>query len=173
MLNKNFFICFIFLFASTSIELKTVNAQNFFFVHFDANKKLSKLEMTKVCEEIGGSAISFPFENCNFGKLGNIALIESSNSSLEEFNSSKKFRGIQLIEEKVKHRYFYAPNDPSFSEAQQWNLFKISAPQAWEIDRGWQGIKIGIVDDGVDVNHPDLTENIYRNINSQIMNDFL
>lgn len=165
MLNKNFFICFIFLIASTSIHLKTVNAQNFFFVHFDANKKLSKLEMTKVCEEIGGSAISFPFENCNFGKLGNIALIESSNSSLEVFNSSKKFRGIQLIEEKVKHHYFYEPNDPSFSEDQQWNLFKISAPQAWEIDRGWQGIKIGIVDDGVDVNHPDLTENIYRNIN--------
>jgi hypothetical protein len=66
LLNKNFFICFIFLIASTSIELKTVKAQNFFFVHFDANKKLSKLEMTKVCEEIGGSAISFPFENCNF-----------------------------------------------------------------------------------------------------------
>jgi hypothetical protein len=61
----------------------------------------------------------------------------------------------------------YIPNDSLFSE--EWWLNKISAPQAWEFLRADtahsrdSAIVIGIIDTGVDYNHPDLSPNIWRN----------
>ncbi|TMM18972.1 MAG: hypothetical protein E6G01_02835 [Actinobacteria bacterium] len=46
-----------------------------------------------------------------------------------------------------------APNDPFWP--QQWNLTQIGLPAAWAASTG-RGVKIGIVDTGVDVGHQDL-----------------
>jgi len=46
-----------------------------------------------------------------------------------------------------------ASNDPSFKD--QWGLVKIGAPEAWARTTG-TGIRIGIVDTGVDLEHEDL-----------------
>jgi thermitase len=46
-----------------------------------------------------------------------------------------------------------ASNDPAFP--QLWNMQKINAPQAWATTTG-ANVRVGIVDTGVDVNHPDL-----------------
>jgi hypothetical protein len=48
----------------------------------------------------------------------------------------------------------YVPNDSLFPL--QWGLDKIIAPDAWEIERGDEEIAIGILDTGVDWDHPDL-----------------
>ena len=53
-----------------------------------------------------------------------------------------------------------ATNDPFWSR--QWAPVKIGAPQAWEATTG-AGIKVGIVDSGVDVSHPDLQGRIAAN----------
>jgi subtilisin family serine protease len=46
-----------------------------------------------------------------------------------------------------------ASNDADFSK--QWSLAKIGAPEAWANTTG-QGVRVGIVDTGVDLNHEDL-----------------
>lgn len=46
-----------------------------------------------------------------------------------------------------------ATHDERFAE--QWNLAQIGAPAAWATSTG-QGVTVGIVDTGVDVDHPDL-----------------
>ncbi|WP_155806242.1 S8 family serine peptidase, partial [Planktothrix agardhii] len=64
------------------------------------------------------------------------------------------------------------PNDPGYS--QLWGLNNtgqsggtadadIDAPEAWDIQKGNQNLVIGVIDTGVDYNHPDLSANIWTN----------
>ncbi|MCA2945498.1 S8 family serine peptidase, partial [Microcystis sp. M011S1] len=64
------------------------------------------------------------------------------------------------------------PNDPSFN--QLWGLHNtgqsggtpdadIDAPEAWDIQTGNPNLVIGVLDTGVDYNHPDLAGNIWTN----------
>ncbi|MFM6879698.1 MAG: S8 family serine peptidase, partial [Dolichospermum sp.] len=71
------------------------------------------------------------------------------------------------------------PNDPSFN--QLWGLHNtgqnggtpdadIDAPEAWDIQTGDPNLVIGVIDTGVDYNHPDLVGNIWTN-SGEIAND--
>ena len=53
------------------------------------------------------------------------------------------------------------PNDPLFS--QQWALSNIKAPGAWDTEKGDSSVTIAIVDTGVDIDHIDLSENVWSN----------
>ena len=64
------------------------------------------------------------------------------------------------------------PNDPNFSSlyglnnaAQTGGLHDadIDAPEAWDLTTGSASIVVGIIDSGVDYNHPDLAANMWRN----------
>lgn len=60
------------------------------------------------------------------------------------------------------------PNDPRFSE--QWSLRNtgipsadIDAEQAWDTTTGSANVVVGVVDEGIDINHTDLAANIWTN----------
>jgi subtilisin family serine protease len=53
------------------------------------------------------------------------------------------------------------PNDTYFYN--QWYLQKIGAPEAWNHSIGFEGVTVAVIDSGVDINHPDLKGNIWRN----------
>lgn len=59
----------------------------------------------------------------------------------------------------------YYPNDLTMDSnyTGQWYLHKILAPQAWTISRGSPDIKVAVVDQAVDIHHPDLREVIWTN----------
>jgi subtilisin family serine protease len=73
-----------------------------------------------------------------------------------------------VIGEMVKHA---TPDDPFF--AQQWALHNtgararadadIDAPEAWNVTTGSPDVVIAILDDAVQIDHPDLTANILQN----------
>lgn len=50
------------------------------------------------------------------------------------------------------------PND--YSEDAQWALKQISAPQAWDHTTGTSAVKVGVIDTGINANHPDLIGNV-------------
>ncbi|MCD4679885.1 MAG: S8 family serine peptidase, partial [Bacteroidales bacterium] len=53
------------------------------------------------------------------------------------------------------------PNDPLYSS--QWHFEAVNAPRAWDIVTGDTTQIIGIIDTGVDWDHPDLDDNIWTN----------
>ncbi|WP_460035073.1 S8 family serine peptidase, partial [Methylothermus subterraneus] len=44
----------------------------------------------------------------------------------------------------------------------------VDAPQAWDIERGNANVVIAVIDDGVELNHPDLRDNIFRNLRESL-----
>ncbi len=57
------------------------------------------------------------------------------------------------------------PNDPGFDSL--WGIKDVKAPEAWNISKGSGEIVIGVVDTGVDYNHPDLKDNIWTGTNDE------
>jgi subtilisin family serine protease len=55
----------------------------------------------------------------------------------------------------------FLPNDPYYSN--QWYLSRIKAPAAWEKINRSPSITIAVIDSGIDINHPDLKDNIWTN----------
>jgi len=51
-------------------------------------------------------------------------------------------------------------NDPLFSD--QWYLKRIGVPKAWEFSSG-VGVLIGVIDTGIEENHPDIKKNLWVN----------
>jgi subtilisin family serine protease len=55
------------------------------------------------------------------------------------------------------------PNDPRFLSNELYGLTKIGAPQAWDITTGSNSVVVGVIDEGIDISHPDLLANIWTN----------
>jgi len=53
------------------------------------------------------------------------------------------------------------PNDPRFGN--QPNMSRIGAPQAWNTQQGSRAVVVGVLDQGIDVDHEDLAANIWTN----------
>ena len=51
--------------------------------------------------------------------------------------------------------------DPS--QAKAWGVAKIGADKAWAITKGSRKVIVAVIDSGVDYNHPDLADNMWRN----------
>jgi thermitase len=49
----------------------------------------------------------------------------------------------------------FEPNDPMFPD--QWGIKRINAPRAWELVRGDPNVVVAVLDQGVELAHPDLT----------------
>jgi len=87
--------------------------------------------------------------------LANIAEMPSA-EDLENLH----FSGIQYVQPNYLRKLHSTPNDPLYN--QQYHYIS-SIPDAWNYTTGSNYIKIGIVDSGVLVHHPDLWQNIVIN----------
>jgi serine protease len=123
--------------------------------------------LAKGLEQYGALKISKTFSETNTvnNSIGNILTIDYSSSIDPLIAAAKisKLSGVLWAEPKYvyKTNTDFTPNDPSY--VLQSNLQQISAPQAWSISLGDTTVVIGIVDTGVQWDHPDLAANIWIN----------
>ncbi|MDQ1610389.1 MAG: serine protease [Pyrinomonadaceae bacterium] len=68
---------------------------------------------------------------------------------------------VLYAEPNYRWRVKRTPNDPLYS--QMYGMNKINAPGAWDRTTGSKSVVVGVIDEGVDVNHPDLQPNIWVN----------
>jgi len=89
--------------------------------------------------------------------LANVSELPSA-QDLEQLS----FPGIQYVQPNYIRKLHLNPNDPLFN--QQYHYIS-SIPDAWNYTVGSNYVKIGIVDSGVLIHHPDLWHNIAINTN--------
>ncbi|MFH1661819.1 MAG: S8 family serine peptidase [Candidatus Falkowbacteria bacterium] len=123
----------------------------------------------------GGEVISVENENNTIRKADEI-LVKFKNSNkiniikiadqndfydiLENFNNNNS---VEYAEPNYLYNASIIPSDTYYSN--QWYLQKIKAEQAWNKVRSVNNIVIAIIDSGVQINHIDLKDNIWKNIN--------
>lgn len=86
---------------------------------------------------------------------------------LPEVLSAEPSRTFKLAGEAVSGssvRAAAAPSDPFYDK--QWALAKTAAAQAWALGATGRGITVAVIDTGVDLNHPDLQENLVPGYNA-------
>ena len=105
----------------------------------------------------------------------NLYHIRSGNMSTQALlNMMSKLAGVEHVEPNYIYRATVTPNDTRVG--QLWGMNNtgqvvsgqtgvagadISAVQAWDVSTGSTSIVVGVIDTGVDYNHPDLAANIW------------
>jgi len=69
--------------------------------------------------------------------------------------------GVAFAEPVYLYRQDRVPNDPRFNDL--WGMAKIEAPAAWSRSTGDRAVVVAVVDDGIDLEHPDLKPNLWHN----------
>ncbi len=64
--------------------------------------------------------------------------------------------GVLYVEKDQPRKALLVPDDPIWDE--QWGPENINCPQAWDITVGDTAVKVGILDEGIDYEHPDLAD---------------
>lgn len=67
--------------------------------------------------------------------------------------------GVVSVSPVQKARALFTPNDSSLGL--QWGLSTVHAFEAWDITRGTHDVVVGVLDTGIDWNHPDIAANIW------------
>ncbi len=79
------------------------------------------------------------------------ALLERVQQAVERLKNEPD---VRYVRPHWRARLMDVPNDPRYGE--QWALPMIRAPEAWDQEKGQAGVRIAIIDDNFERNHPDL-----------------
>lgn len=89
--------------------------------------------------------------------------LDTDHESVAQFISEHQDNGsIEYLEPNYLYRSVLDPND-TFYPQQLAYLSSIRVPQAWNYSTGNSSVVIAVIDTGVNINHPDLVNNIWRN----------
>lgn len=79
-------------------------------------------------------------------------------AALQAFRTLK---AVEYAEPRYMHKTCYTTNDPRRSN--QPHLLRIKAAEAWDVHKGDTNTVVGIIDSGVDWDHPDIVGNVAYN----------
>lgn len=139
-----------------------------FSAFFAQNKNWEKnrafTDVINVSQMFKGSATSYFKSNLsNHVDLSLIYSLElTSNSEGEPLIAALlELEVFEYVERKKINHVSFVPNDPEVSSQNYFS--QISANSAWDVTTGNTSIKIGIIDTGTDMDHPDLQSELAEN----------
>ena len=104
----------------------------------------------------GSLGIDVPFSDPE----GGILTLGSGAADASVIDRLSSIQGVLSISSERKARALFTPNDPDVSL--QWGLGTVHAFEAWDVTRGSHSVVVGVLDTGIDWNHPDITPNIWN-----------
>lgn len=155
------------LYLSNTVIIKT--KEGFIYpteIQEKLNKTLKKKIIREVRQNFQENTTSLYKGEQNLSRIFTLK-IEEGIDPLETAKKISSMKEIEWAEPKFIRKVAYDPNDSLFN--QQSSLNRIFASKAWEITKGDSNVIIGIVDTGVDWQHPDISANIYRDKNGNIV----
>ena len=144
------------------------------FRGFDAAQSASALRnlLDKELNMAGVIRFQRMFPKMRNSGLDNIFRIEISNPARadEAVRILSANANVEYAEKVPLKKYFFVPDDTLYSNTNQWNLFKINAALAWNYVSPGTSATVAVIDEGIDITHPDLQANIWHN-NLEIPNN--
>jgi serine protease len=109
--------------------------------------------------------LSKPFANFNAPALKRTYQLEFENYADIDvlIRELSQFAQVEYAERVPLMVKTLVPNDPFYGPGNQWGLFKIQAETAWNYSIGSSQIIVAVVDDAVDITHPDLAGVLWVN----------
>jgi subtilisin family serine protease len=87
---------------------------------------------------------------------------KASRLTVEQIVDKVKASDLVEFAEPDYIRYpFYTPDDPLFSS--QWDMTLMGLPSYWEVEKGDSSIVVAVLDTGIDLDHPDLVNQLWQN----------
>ena len=130
--------------------------------------------LTELASEFGIYRLRKPFYRAGSTSVSHIYQVYfTETEKVKELIQNLQRHGFVAYAEQVPIlRPTLMPNDIGVQSGtnNQWFLYQISAPTAWDISTGSGNIKVAIVDDAVKIDHPDLAPVIWTNP-GEIAND--
>ena len=127
----------------------------------DAEAKTAEAAPASLRAEDGGGEVTFQrFGGSDTVEGLRLAKVDPANTlaAVEEIAGRAD---VLYAEPNYIWRAKRTPNDPLFS--QMYGMTRINAPTAWNTTTGSKSVVVGVIDGGIDVNHPDLKPNIWVN----------
>ena len=146
VLEKELYLKFI----STEFQSSSLNA---------SKKVLDFLQVDQAIEALDSVKSTFWFSrNPDLNRTYRLyfASPEAAKIAIEKLSNSTR---IEYVEQVPKLMRFLTPNDlgpNSTSDGGQWYLYKIKSQQAWDIQTGSSQVRVAVIDDAIQLNHPDL-----------------
>ena len=93
-----------------------------------------------------------------------LVTLSSAKEAKQTMREMKKNDRVKSVEyDDILSINDFTPDDPYFQNGNLWGIEKISAPSAWDVGTGSKDVVVCVIDTGVDYNHQDLADNMWRN----------
>ncbi len=152
-------------FVEKQVYIKIKSSQNK-LPPIRSTQQLNKLqhypELYHLAQQFTFKYLKCPFVTSRAG-LKNIYKIKwkSNKGENQLIQKLQQISYIRYAEKIPAYELYFTPND--YDSLQRWYMDTVDAPLAWDKSRGNANVKIAVLDNAIDYDHPDLKGDIWRN----------